>query len=133
MDPIQDLISRHGGELSQELTSKAGLGADQAQSFLPAMADQLAGALGGGGLDLSALLSGGDLAGLISKLDPSALAAAANLDETSAKRALEAVLPKLLSLLGERAGGVEGLLGALGDGQGLLGAAGKLAGGFFKS
>ena len=133
MELIQNLLKEHGGELVSTLVGESGFGQAQAEKLVPAVGSQLGDALGGGGLDLGALLGGGDLGSLISKFDLGALAGAAGTDEATAQSGLQAILPKLMSLLGDGAGGAAGLASMLGDKGGLLGAAGKLAGSFFKS
>ena len=129
MELIESLIREHGAELVERLSGAGELDAAQAGRFVPEAARDVGAALGGGGLDLGALL-GGDLGSLLSKLDVGSLAGRTGLEESQASGALQSLLPMLLDLLQQDRGGLEGLTSALGAGDvaGLLGKAGKLFG-----
>ena len=136
---LEALLKEHGGELLSSLTGGGGLDATQAEGFLPPALGGIGEALSGGGLDLGELLGGGSgaVAALLSKLDIGAIAQAAGLDSGQAQNALQSLVPVVISLLGDKAGGAEGLLSMLGGGKGgagdLVGALGGLAGKLFKS
>jgi len=135
MGLIQDLLAEHGPKLIDQAVSAASgaVDADQVRALLPPTGQQLDAAVSGGGLDLSALLGGGGLDGLLSQLDIGAIASAAGLDAGTAQQGLQSLLPAIGSLL-QSQGGAGELLAKLGGGdaaEGLLGAAGKLAGGLF--
>ncbi len=130
LDVIQGLLQNHQGELVGQLEEKAGFGTDEAKSFLPPALEQIGQALGAGGIDLGALLSGDGLGALLSKIDVGAIANQSEVDAPKAKSGLEALVPMVLSLLKQEGGGLEGLLGKLGGG-GAAGALGGLAGKLF--
>jgi len=131
---VQQLIKERGPELAQNLVSKAGFSSEEARGFLPVAAEKLMAALQGGGLDFGELLGGGGVESLLSKLNAGEIAADSGIDEAKATAGLGALVPNLLSALKEQTGGAEGLLSALGGGKsdGLLGAAGGLAGKLFR-
>jgi hypothetical protein len=133
MELIQQFVQHHAGSLISQLVERLGFEPAQAERFVPAAADKLVAALSGGGLDVASLLGGADLSSLLGKIDVAGLAEDAGVGEEQARGGLEAIAPAMLSALGDQAGGAEALLGALGGdaGGGLLGAAGKLAGGLF--
>ena len=132
MDMLKELLADKGPEWIRLLVDKAGMQEGQAASFLPAAAQAVAAALQGGKLDLSSLLGGGGLSSLLGQLDLGALAGSSGVDESTARIGLEQLGPELLGAMRDRAGGLDGLLGALGGGEagagGLLGAAKKLFG-----
>jgi len=126
---VQDLVAQHGPKLVAELTSKAGLSAEQAGQFVPAAGDSVAKALAGGGVDLSQVL-GGDFGALLSKIDVAALARQVGIDGGKAQGALATLLPLVVQLVQQKGGGIEGLLKSLTGGGG-LGDLGKAAGKLF--
>jgi len=134
IEMVQKLLADRGPELIQSLVSKAGFSSDEAQSFLPGAAEQVATTLQGGGLDLGELLGGGGVAALLSKLNAGELAAKTGVDEAKANAGLGELVPSLLAAFKDQSGGADGLLAALGGGKAdaLLGAAGGLAGKLFK-
>jgi hypothetical protein len=132
---LDQLLKEHGGELLAAMTQGGGLEASQAESLLPPALGQMTDLLqgGGNGLDLGDLLGGGQGAveALIGKLDVAGLARAAGLDESQTQSGLTSLIPVVLSLLGDKSGGVEGLLSMLGgegSSGGGLGALGGIAG-----
>jgi hypothetical protein len=131
---IDELLSDQGGELLKSLTG-AGLSGGEAESFLPGAVGKIVEAVSGGGLDLGALLGvgGGDVGDLLSKIDLGALAGETGVDEGKARGGLEALIPIVLSLLQDKAGGAGGLGDLLGGGKegGGLGGLGKIAGKLF--
>ena len=133
---LDTILKEHGPDLLSSLTSGGGLDASQAESLLPPALGGIGEALGGGGLDLGDLLGGGEGAaqGLLGKLDIGAIASAAGLSEGQAQSGLAALVPVVISLLGDKAGGADDLLSMLGGGSGgaggmLKGLAGKFLGG----
>lgn len=135
---LDTILKEHGEELLGALTG-SGLDASQAEGLLPPALSGITDALGSGDLDLGSLLSGGEggIEGLLGKLDIGSIASQANLDEGAAQNGLAGLIPVALSLLGDKAGGADGLLSMLGDltgdssgGGGALGTLGKLAGSF---
>ena len=102
--------------------------------MLPPTGQQLEQAVSSGSLDLGALLGGGGVGDLLSKLDVGSIASSAGVDAGTAEQGLTALLPAIGSLLQNEAGGAGELLAKLGGSGGakdLLGTAGKLAGGLF--
>ena len=133
-DMVQQLIKERGPELVQMLVSKVGFSPEEGRGFLPVVTEKLLAALKGGGLDFGELLGGGGVDSLLSKLNAEEIAADSGIDEAKATAGIGELVPNLLSALKEQSGGAEGLLSALGGGKpdGLLGAAGGLAGKLFR-
>ena len=123
---IESILREHGGELLGALTGSGGLSSDQAESLLPPALGGIGDALSSGDLDLGALLGGGDVSSLLGQLDLGGIAAQAGLDEGQTRGGLQALIPVALSLLGDKAGGAEGLPSMLGGGS-AGGAAGALS------
>ena len=115
----QELLQSHGSDLLSAVTSGSDLNEGQAERLLPP-------ALGG----IGALLGGGSGAAgdLLSQLDLGGITRAAGLDEGQVQSGLQALIPLVLSLLSDEAGGIEGLLGTLGGGEASEGGLGALAG-----
>ncbi|MEM9175324.1 MAG: hypothetical protein AAGC67_08810 [Myxococcota bacterium] len=134
---LETILKEHGGELIGALTQGSELDASQAENLIPPALGGIGDALAGGDLDLASLLGGGGdgVSALLGKLDVGAIAGQAGLDEGQARGGLTALIPVVLSLLGDKAGGADGLasmLGGLaGGGEGLGGALGGLAGKLF--
>ncbi len=128
---IEALLREHRGELLASLTGSAGLEAGQAESLLPPALGRIAEALAGGGVDLGELLGSGGAGALLSKLDIGSIASLAGLDEATTRNGLASLVPVVLRLLEDEAGGAKGLLSMLGgggQGGGLAGALGGIAG-----
>ncbi|MCR9094158.1 MAG: hypothetical protein NXI30_08070 [bacterium] len=128
---LETILKEHGGALLAAVTQGSDLDASQAESLIPPALGGIGDAIAGGDLDLSSLLAGGGdgVAALLGKLDVGAIAGQAGLDEGQARDGLSSLIPVVLSLLGDKAGGADGLmsmLGGLGGGNG--GGAGALAG-----
>ena len=128
---LETILKEHGGELLTAVTQGGGLDASQAEGLIPPALGGIGEVLAGGDLDLSSLLGGGSdgAAALLGKLDVGAIAGQPGLDEGQARGGLTALVPVVLSLLGDKAGGADGLtsmLGGLAGGNG--GGAGALAG-----
>ena len=111
MNILNGIIKSHSGELSSLLVGK-GFNLEQAKQFLPAAADQvmkvapqegIAGLLSGSGASV--------VAGLMQKIDVGALASAAGINAEMATTGLNALLPKIVQLLGNDGGGLGALLG----------------------
>jgi hypothetical protein len=130
---VQQLIGEHGSELVQNLVSKLGFSAEEAQGFLPVAVEKLMAALQGGGVDIGQLVGGGGVDAVLSMLNAGEIAASSGIDEAKAAAGLGELVPNFLSVLKAQSGGAEGLLSALGGGKSdeLLGAAGGLAGKLF--
>ena len=128
---LETILKEHGGELLSAVTRDSGLDASQAEGLIPPAIGGIGDALAGGGLDVSSLLGGGGdgIAALLGKLDVGAIAGQAGLDEGQARDGLSALVPVVLSLLGDKAGGADGLMSMLGGlAGGNEGGAGALAG-----
>lgn len=130
MGIVDEILEERGSEFAGALVEKAGFGAQEAQSFLPPALSQVIEAVGGGGVDVAALLGGGDPQSLLAKIDLGGLASASGVDASKASSGLQALLPLLLSALQAKAGGAEGILSLLGGGS-AGGALGSLAGKLF--
>lgn len=133
IEMVQKLLADQGPELIRSLVEKAGFDSAEAQSFLPAAAEKVVAVLQGGDLDLGALLGGGG-GDLLSKLNAGELASETGIGEAKVEAGLGELVPGLLSAFKDQSGGADALLAALGGGKGdgLLGAAGGLAGKLFK-
>jgi hypothetical protein len=135
---LDQLLKEHGGELIAAITQGSELNASQAESLLPPALGQITDLVegGGGGIDLTDLLGGGSgaVSALLEKLDIVQIASAAGLDQSQTQGGLASLIPVVMSLLGDKAGGVDGLLSMLGgdgsSGSG-LGALGGIAGKLF--
>jgi hypothetical protein len=134
MDFVKQVLSDKGGEFIRQLTGQLGFSAEQAESFVPAAIQKVLGLAQSGNLDVAGLLGGLNLAEVISKVDTQGLASTAGIDQATATRGLESLLPGLVSALKEKAGDAGSLMSLLGEegAGGLVGAAGKLAGKLFK-
>jgi len=130
MGIVDEILSDKGSQLSGALTEKAGFSAGEAQSFLPAAVGKVFEAVGGGGIDVGALLKGGDASSLLSKIDVGNLASQSGVDASKATSGLQALLPLLMSALKDKAGGAAGIASLLGGGS-ATGAIGSLAGKLF--
>lgn len=145
---IESLLKQHSETLIAAVTQGSQLDAGQAEQLVPPAITglqetlssgdlDLSSLLGGGGLDISSLVSGGALGEILGKLDIGHIASQAGLGEGEARDGLASLIPVAVSLLGERAGGLQGLVGLLGGdsagsgdavGGALRGLAGKLFG-----
>ena len=132
---IEALLKEHGAELLSSLTGAGGLDAGQAKNLLPPAISGIGEAISGGGLDLSDLLGGGSgaVSALLGKLNVGEIAGAAGLDESQTQTGLASLIPAAVALLGDKAGGAEGLMSLLGGGEksGALGALRGIAGKLF--
>ena len=133
---LESILREHGDELLGALTGAGGLDRSEAKDLLPPAVDGIGQALSGsGGLDLGRLLGslggGGGTGAIVSQvlgqLDLGAIASQAGVAEGKARSGLEALIPVVVSLLGQK-GGVEGLLSQLGGGKGAAGLAGAVGG-----
>ncbi|MGH0034528.1 MAG: hypothetical protein ACQGVK_05835 [Myxococcota bacterium] len=131
---IEGLLKQHSAELVGALAGQSELDEGEAKALVPPALSGIGEALGGGGIDLAGLLGGQGGAGeLLGRLDVGGIAAAAGLGEDRARSGLESLIPIVLSLLGDKAGGAEGLASLLGGagGSDAMGAIGGLAGKLF--
>ena len=111
MNILNGIIKSHSGEFTSLLTAK-GFNLEQAKQFLPAAADQVMKAAPQEGI--AGLLSGNGasvVAGLMQKIDIGALASAAGINAEMATTGLNALLPRIVKLLGNDSGALGGLLG----------------------
>lgn len=136
---LDQLLKEHGGEMIAAMTQGSDLDAAQAESLLPPALGQITDLVkgGGGGIDLTDLLGGGSgaVSALLGNLDIEKIANAAGLDQSQTEGGLASLIPVVMSLLGDKAGGAEGLMSMLGGGGssgGGLDALGGLAGKLFK-
>ena len=130
---LEALLKEHSGELLGALTGGAGLETSEAESLLPPALSGIGDVIGSGDLDLTSLLGGGGdgVSALLQKLNIAEIASSAGIEEGRAQSGLSSLIPVALSLLGDKAGGAEGILGMLGgssgSGGGALGALGGIA------
>jgi hypothetical protein len=122
---IEALLEEHSGVLLSTLIESGGFETGKANNFLPAALSGIGKVIGSGDLDLdlASLLEGGGggVSELLGKLDIAGIASSAGLEEGRAQSGLACLVPGVISLLGDQAGGVEGLLGMLdGPGEGRL-------------
>ncbi len=139
---LAELLKDNGSDLIAAITQGSNLNTSQAESLLPPALDQITDSVkaGDSGFDLGSLLGGGEGAAssLLAGLDIGKIASAAGLDEAQVQAGLASLIPTVLSLLGDKAGGAQGLLSMLGGGDsdggsaGGLGALGSMAGKLFK-
>ncbi len=136
---LDTILKEHRGELLEAVTQGTSMDTSQAEGLIPPALNEIGTALSSGQVDLSSLLSGmgegGGVQSLLGQLDISGIAAQAGVDEGQAKNGLTSLIPVVLSLLGDKSGGAEGLLsmlgGASGGSGGALGAIGGIAGKLF--
>jgi hypothetical protein len=123
MSVVDEILGDKGSELTSALLG-VGLNSDEASSFLPPAAGKVLELITGGDLDVFSLLS---------KIDRGSLAAESGVSADKVSSGLQALVPVLLSVLQDKAGGVEGILSLLGGGDKVSspGALGRLAGKFF--
>lgn len=125
---IQSLISRFAPALTQQLVAKSGFTQPEAQGFVPGLIKKVVGLTQGGSFDLKSFL-GGEVSGLVSKLDVPALARSAGIDTAKAEAGAREVVPTFLKQLSAEPGGIDGLLGqGEGGAKGLIAKVGKLFG-----
>ena len=133
---LESLMKEHADEFLGALTGAGGLESQEARGLLPPALDAIGQAVGSGGLDLGSLLGGGGdgISALLGRLDVAGIASAAGIGESRAQAGLESLIPVVLSLLGDKSGGAENLLGMLsggGDAGNALGTLGGMAGKLF--
>ena len=130
---LETILKEHGGELLGSLTEGGAMDASQAEGLIPPALSGIGDALSNGQLDLSSLLSGlsdgSGVQSLLGQLDLGEVAVQAGLDQGQTESGLTRLIPVVLSLLGDKAGGAEGLLSMLGGtGEGSGGALGAITG-----
>ncbi len=135
---LETILKEHGGELLAAVTNNTSLDAGQAQGLLPPALGEIGSTIAGSGFDVSSLLGGdgSSVASLLGQLDVSAIAGQAGLDQGQAREGLTALIPVVVSLLGDKAGGADGLMSMLGglaggDKGGAASVLGGLAGKLF--
>ena len=122
MDLIKGLIADKGGELVTQLVDNAGFDTEQAEAFVPEAFNSVVDAVKGGA-------DAEDEGGLLSQIDVASLASKVGIDTDAASGGLSAILPMVMSLLGDKAGGLGAVASLLGGGEGIAGKLGGLAGG----
>ena len=130
MDLLKNLLGDKTSDLVSGLVSKAGFSQDQAQAFVPEAASSVVDAVkgAGGGIDFSDMGSAAQT--VMGKVDVPALAGKVGIGTEQVQNGLSAILPTLLNLFQEKAGGASGIMSMLGGlGEGGLG---KIAGGLGK-
>ena len=135
MDLFDELLKQRGGELLSALTSKAGFGQQEAESFLPEAGKSLMGAITSqaDALDFSNPASDRNVGKVMEHLDLASLVTRTGVTSEQGNKGLTALLPLVLGFLGEKgdARAILGLLknaGPLGDALGKLKNVGKLFG-----
>lgn len=123
---LDKLLADHKDELIKAITTKLGVGTDQAGGFLTKLLDMAQKLIGKGDLDLAALLKG-DLATLKNKLDLNALGGLLGGGKDKAEQGLAAVIGPLSQKLSSL-GGADDLLKQIKGGSGLLGKLGGMLG-----
>lgn len=113
MDILGTLIKEKGGELVSTLLQQ-GFDNGSANNLLREAGSALTSALGSGKIDLSQGNLGGKAGEILGSLNIPALAASVGISPEMAKNGLTAVLPKLLQLLQDQAGGSGGIASLLG-------------------
>ena len=129
MDLISEILEQKGGSLISALVSGAGMGTDQAETFLPEAGTSVMEAMTSRAddLDLSDLASKANLDSLMGGIDIAGLASRSGVTAEQGTKGLSTILPMLLGFLGDK-GDVGGLLGLLGKADDLGGAVDKLKG-----
>ena len=122
MDLIKSLIADKGGELVSQLIDKSGFSTEQAEAFVPEAFSSVVDAVKGGA-------NPEDEGGLLEQIDIGNLASKVGIDTEAASGGLSTILPMVMSLLGEKAGGLGALTSLLGGGDGIAGKLTGLAGG----
>ena len=128
---LETILKEHGDELLGALTQGGGLDASQAESLIPPALGGIGDVLAGGQLDVASLLGGGGegVSAVLGQLDIGAIAGEAGLDEAQTRGGLTALIPVVLSLVGDKAGGADGLMSMLGGLAGGSGGGGGALGG----
>ena len=132
MDFLKNILGDNTADLVSGLVDKAGFSANQAQAFVPEATSSVVDAVkGAGDLDFSNM--GAATQTVMDKVDVSALAGKVGIGAEQAQNGLGAIVPSLLQLFQEKAGGAAGIMSMLGGlGEGGIGKAvgglGKLFG-----
>ncbi|MBT8335201.1 MAG: DUF937 domain-containing protein [Gemmatimonadetes bacterium] len=131
MNFLKNLLGDSASGLVSSLVSKAGFTADEAQAFVPEATTSVVGAVKTtGDIDLSNL--GAAAQKVMGDIDVPALAKRAGIGPDQAQGGLTAIVPTLLQIIQEKAGGAGGLMSMLGGvtqgGGGMLGGLGKMLG-----
>jgi uncharacterized protein YidB (DUF937 family) len=113
---IQKFLQEKGSGLAQKLTTQVGLAPQTAQSFLSQLAPRLVDTIRGGGVDLKAVIGGGDVGALLGKLNLGQIARTIGIDEAKATAGAKAVIPGLIEGLQKQAGGIGGVIGNVAGG-----------------
>ena len=127
MDLLKNLLESKAGDLASGLVSKAGFSADQAKAFVPEAAGSVVNAVKGSDkIDFTNM--GTSVQAVIGRIDIASLAGKTGIGATQAKSGLAVIVPALLKLLEEKAGGAAGITSMLGGLKG-AGGLGKVVGG----
>ncbi len=130
---LDQLLGDAKSGIVQSLTSKLGIGADQAGGFLGKALSMLEGGITSGNVSPSDVESG-NTSGILSKLDLSQLSSFTGGDTGKARSGMETVIGHVTGAV-KSAGGVQGLLSKFGAGAGsqggVMGQVGGMAGKVF--
>lgn len=133
MDFLNDILGANTSELIGAVLKQTDMGREEAESFVPEAGQTVAKALAGsaGDLNLSQLASAANVAALLKQIDIGALAGRVGVSREKSSAGLSALLPMLLSFIGDNDKAV-GALKALSQADGamdtLKGLGGKLFG-----
>ena len=130
MDILKNLLGDNTADLVSGLVNKAGFSEGQAKAFVPEAASSVVDAVKGAGGDIDFEDMGNAAQTVMGKVDVSALAGKVGIGTEQVQKGLSAIVPTLLNLFQEKAGGAAGMMSMLGGlGEGGLG---KIAGGLGK-
>jgi len=130
---LEQLLGGAKSGIVQNLTSKLGIGSDQAGGFFSKALSMLEGGITSGSVSPSDVESG-NASGILSKLDLSQLSTFTGGDTGKARSGMETIIGHVTSAV-KSTGGVQGLLSKFGAGSGaqggVMGQVGGMAGKIF--
>ena len=128
MDFLQNLLGDNTSKLVSSLVDKAGFSADQAKAFVPEATGSVVDAVkNAGNIDFSNI--GAAAQNVMGQVDVSSLASKVGIDTGQAQSGLNAIVPNLLQIFQDKAGGSAGIMSMLGGLKGgMLGGLGKMLG-----
>ncbi len=118
MDFLKNLRDENTANLVSGLVDKAGFSADQAKAVVPEAASSVVDAVKGADIDFSSI--GAASQAIVDKVDVGSLAGKVGIDTAQAQSGLGALVPNLLELVQEKAGGGEGGIGKIVGGLGKM-------------
>ncbi len=127
MDFLKNLLDENTAGLVSGLVDKAGFTADQATAFVPEAAGSVVDAVKGAGADLDFSNMDAVAQSVMDKVDVASLADKVGLDTNKVQSGLGALVPNLLQIAQDKAGGAAGIMSMLGEGG-----IGKIVGGLGK-